>query len=379
MRDDQITDLLRTLEEDRVPDPAFTEHLHATLTGVSHRRGQRWPLVLLAAAGILALAGGAAIGSGLVDLPTTAEATPTPSASTTPTPSASTTASATPRPTASTAAPSPTASNSADPQTPVPTADQATALGVPPGLLPAGSVVVTTGDGIRIREEPSTSAQIVATMAAGDAVYVEATINAGPVSADGYDWYRVAYAGGEDIWPWQDVIPPEATTYVTGWMAAGSATERFVKLADVVCPSEPIRLSVLAFELTYWGRLVCLRDTPITIEGTFGCDGCGGATPGASPTWLADLTQHAPIAGRYRYYPFVRVAVPPDLTAPADRDIVRATLHVDDPAAAGCSYTPDPGSSPPPLLVDAAAVEILCREQLVLESFEVIGTDDFGQ
>ncbi len=101
-------------------------------------------------------------------------------------------------------------------------------------------------------------------------------------------------------------------------------------------------------------------------------------TPGASPTWLADVSQHAPIAGQYRYYPFTRIAVPPDLAPPADRDIVRATLHVDDRAAAGCSYAPDPGSSPAPLVVDPAAVEVFCRERLVLEAFEVTGTDDFG-
>jgi hypothetical protein len=376
MRDDHIRDLLRTLEDDRAPDPAFADELHATLAGMSHRGSRRWRLVLLAAAAVLALAGGAALGSGLIDPPVTAKATPTPFASVAPS------ATETPSPAASVAVPSQSTSPSAAPETPgpTPTPDQATALGLPPGLLPAGSVVRATADGIRIREAPSTNAAIVATAAAGDAIYIEAAISAGPVSADGYDWYQVAYAGGADIWPWQDVVPDEATMYATGWMASGSATERFVRLPEVACPTEPITLSVLAFELTDWERLVCLGDSPITIEGTYGCDRCGGVTPGAEPAWLADqLIGHVPIAGRFMYYPFVRVAIPPDTPVPQDRDIVRATLHVNDPAAETCTYTPDPQGTTPTLDYDPIAIEVYCRERLVLESFEVIGTDDFGQ
>jgi hypothetical protein len=263
---------------------------------------------------------------------------------------------------------------------PSPSAGQATALGLPADVLPAGSVVRATADGIRLREAPSTSAAIVATMGAGDAVLIQAAINAGPVSIDGYDWYEVAYAGGADIWPFQDAIPSAATEYATGWMAAGSATERFVRLPEVTCPTETVTLSVLAFELTDWERLVCLSGASFTIEGTYGCDGCGGVTPGAQPAWLADaLIAHVPVAGRYRSYPFVRIAIPPDVQVPEDRDIIRATLHVDDPAAETCTYRPDPQGTTPTLDYDPIAVRIYCRERLVLESFEVIGTDDFGQ
>lgn len=297
-----------------------------------------------------------------------------------PSPPTSLAASASPtRPAATGAEPTPEPSASPEASTPMPSpsVDQATALGLPPGLLPAGSVVLATADGIRIRESPSTRAGIVATASAGDAVYIESAISAGPVSADGYDWYQVAYAGGADIWPWQDVIPREATMHATGWMAAGSATERFVRLPEVMCPSEPISLSILASELTDWERLVCLRDSPFTIEGTYGCDGCGGVTPGAEPVWLADaLIGHVPIGGAFMYYPFVHVASQPGTPVPQDRDIVRATLHVDDPAAVTCTYTPDPQGTTPTLTYDPIAVQTYCRERLVLESFEVIGHED---
>jgi hypothetical protein len=377
MRDDQIRDLLRTLEDDRVPDPAFADDLHATLAGMSHRRARRWPLVLLAAAAVLALAGGAALGSGLIDPPVTAEATPTPSRP------VEASATATPSPTPSVAAASPTASPSADPQTPAPTRtpDQATALGVPPGLLPPGAVVVTTGEGVRIREEPTTSAEIVATMSAGDSAYVQDVIRAGPFEADGYEWYPIAYAGGEDVWPWQDVAPDGL---VSGWVAAGDDTRRFVDLAEVTCPTEPPTLEVLALELTDWARLVCLSGTTVTLEAADFCrqegfGGCGGTTPGAQPVWLADVTQHAPMVPPGNFgYPFVRVAIPPELL-PAYDDlplgrVLRITLHVDDPVADTCALSAEPDEAG--RTADPEAVRVYCRERMVLESFEDIGEND---
>lgn len=270
----------------------------------------------------------------------------------------------TPSATAATASPTPTVAPSATP-----------GVALPDGLLPAGSVITVTGDGVRIRDEPSLDAEITGTMNAGDAAYVEDSIYPGPVLVDGYAWYRVHYVGGDDVWPWQDLAPDN---YVRGWVAAGSDTERFVELAEVSCPTEDVTLRMLAFELTAWERLVCLHAAPFVVEGTYGCDGCGGVTPGASPTWLADVTQHAPIAGQYRYYPYIGVAVPPGTETPENRDIVRATLRVDDPAADTCTFTPDPEGTVPTLDIDPDAVRIFCREQLVLDAFEVIGTDDFG-
>ena len=78
------------------------------------------------------------------------------------------------------------------------------------------------------------------------------------------------------------------------------------------------------------------------------------------------------------YYPYVQIAIPPDGPVPENRDIIRATLHVDDPAATTCTYTPDPAGTSPTLDYDPIAVQVYCRERLVLESFEVLGTDDFG-
>jgi hypothetical protein len=218
--------------------------------------------------------------------------------------------------------------------------------------------------------------KVIGTMMAGDAAYIENAIDAGPVSADGYDWYRVAYAGGSDVWPFQDVFPGG---YLAGWMAAGDDTQAFAALAEVTCPTSEIDLNTLANVLTAWERLVCIGHEPVTVQGRFGCDGCGGETAGASPAWLADLTQSEIIAAKGNFYPAVGLAIPPDSSVPDAGDVVRATLHLDDAASATCEYAPPTDGDTPPLTFDPVAVKLFCREHLVLDSFEVIGHDDFPE
>lgn len=245
---------------------------------------------------------------------------------------------------------------------------------LPDGLLPAGAVITVSSEVLRIRAKPSLDGKIVNTMKQGDAAYIENAIDAGPVMADGFAWYQVAYAGGRDVWPFQDVFPGG---YVTGWMAAGDDTQPYAVLADVSCPSGEIDLEVLANHMTPWERLVCIASNTITIQGRYGCDGCGGVTPGASPTWLADLSQAPPVAVRGNFYPAVNVAVPPDSTTPDNGDVIRATLHADDPAAASCTFDPPADTADAAFEWNATAVQMFCRERLVLESFEVTGHDKF--
>jgi hypothetical protein len=245
---------------------------------------------------------------------------------------------------------------------------------LPDGMLPAGSVVLVTADAVRIRSAPTTTANVVATMAAGEAAYVLDSLEAGPVRANGYEWYQVEYAGGQDVWPWQDLSPVQAA----GWVAAGGGDGRFLELAEVACPA-PITLERLAFDLTPWGRLVCLDSAPFDVQGTYGCESCDDEPLNAEPGWLADLALHNVLAGQYSYYPFIRIAIPPDLAPPQDRDVIRATLRVDDASARSCTYMPEPDDTGALLELDPIAIQFYCRERLVLDSFEVLGTDDFGR
>jgi hypothetical protein len=290
-------------------------------------------------------------------------------------PAADAAASATPS--ASQAPPSSAAASTSTAPTVSPTATAVaapTAPELPEGLLPAGAVVTVTTEMLRIRSEPGLDGKVVETMSAGDAAYIENAIDAGPVSADGFAWYQVAYAHGRDVWPFQDVAPGG---YVTGWMAAGDAAGPYVTLADVSCPQGPLDLDTLASRLTPWERLVCIGTRSVTIEGRAGCDGCGGVVAGASPTWLADLTQLEYVTAEGNSYPAVGFAVPPDGTVPKDHDVVRATLHVDDPAAATCAFDPPSDSTSARYEYDPVAVQVFCRERLVLDSFKVTGHDSF--
>lgn len=287
--------------------------------------------------------------------PADASSSPTPSASSSAIPTASIGATATSAPTA-TAVPQPSA-----PQ-------------LPKGMLPPGAVIRITVDFVRLRREPSLAGSVVDRMHRSDWAYVENRIDYGPVMADGFAWYRVAYADGRDVWPFQDVFPGG---YETGWMAAGDTDQPYVALAEVSCPAGPITLDTLANHLTPWERLVCLGGKTVTLEGRYGCDGCGGVTPGATPEWLADAAQHEVIAAPGAMYPAVNFAVPPDADVPKVGDLVRLKVTVDDPVAETCAFNPPSDSEAGAYDYDPPAVLLYCRELMVMESVKVTGHDDF--
>ncbi len=271
MRDDQIRGLLHTLEEDRVPDPVFPDDLHRQLTAEERHAPRRWRLVLLAAAAVLALAGGAALGSGLLDMPKTAEASPTPSASggVRPTTTAD--------PAGSPPAPPPSATPSAQ-QTPVESAPAPSTtppdLPPPTDILPPGSVAEVTADGLRVREDATISSDVVATVNAGDLLYLERSNRSlGPTSSDGFEWYRIVHEPGFDSWPLTPPDSPGGLASVMGWVAAESATERFVRLLPTECPGPAVDMRMVV-ELTPYERSACFGGRELTLEGTFGCPYC---------------------------------------------------------------------------------------------------------
>jgi hypothetical protein len=59
---------------------------------------------------------------------------------------------------------------------------------------------------------------------------------------------------------------------------------------------------------------------------------------------------------------------------PAQGSIIRARVHVDDPASASCTGT-WPNANDDLVPVPPATMVLYCREQLVVESYEVIGMD----
>jgi hypothetical protein len=72
-----------------------------------------------------------------------------------------------------------------------------------------------------------------------------------------------------------------------------------------------------------------------------------------------------------RLGPFALRFPPDGVEVPDAASIVRVTGHFDDDAAGDCSVA----LGEPPAPVDAQAADLYCREQFVVESLEVTGTD----
>ena len=122
-------------------------------------------------------------------------------------------------------------------------------------------------------------------------------------------------------------------------------------------------------------RLACFDD-PIVLEGTYGCGGCGGTGgPIGEPAWLAETFEFQQIRVRWGdgNRP-VGLHFPPSGPAtPTEGSIIRVTVHVDDPAAASCTFVW--GLEDPPFTVPETMAISWCQQRLVVDSYEVLGTD----
>ena len=298
------------------------------------------------------------------------------------TPTATAGGSGTPVASATDGSPAPGASTSAS--TPAASAGPTPVVAAPDGILPAGSVVEVTADGLRVREEPSTSSPVLATLPAGEALYILATPNLlGPIEAEGYDWYLVMHA--QDWHGWPEHPPgsgdgPSADPRTSGFVAARSGSESFVALEPVTCPAGTVDIHTI-YAMIPWARLACFGDRQLTFEGTYGCGGCGGLAPGTfAPAWLIhpinfNLLQ-PPYAEGHRAVEILVLRDPPEGPALEDVEpgsVLLVTGHFDDPLAVDCVIAPGgPGEEQP---AHEGAAELLCREQFVVESWEVLGTD----
>lgn len=244
----------------------------------------------------------------------------------------------------------------------------------PDGFLPSGSVARVLVDGLRVRQEPTTSAALVTTLAPGELVAIGHGYlmpDLGPRSADGFTWYPVRSLGIDELPPVGS--PPFEVSPDIGWAAGSDATTPFLELVAPRCTAAEPTLALLQ-SLVEWERLACYGDRSITIEGVYGCGGCGGFQPGTfTPEWLAhpmnlDLLSVEP---QDRIGPFA-LRFPPDIDRPDAASILRVTGHFDDPASSDCVY--EPGDPPNP--IDATSARFSCRTQFVVESFEVLGTDE---
>ena len=244
----------------------------------------------------------------------------------------------------------------------------------PAGILPPGSVGRVTVDALRMREEPTTTAPIVATVGLDGLVGLGFGFGGswGPVEAEGYEWYPAAVLTITDLESATGL--PSGWVSQTGWVAARDETDAFVELLAPRCVEGEPELATLE-GLAPWERLACYGNRTLTLEGVYGCGGCGGVFPGIfEPGWLAyplefDLLSIEP---QDRIGP-IGLHFPPDGAAPPEAgSIIRVMGHFDDPAATECQVSP----GEPPTAVDQLSAELYCRERFVVEDYEVLGTDE---
>ena len=247
-------------------------------------------------------------------------------------------------------------------------------------VLPPGSAIQVRVAELNLRRQPTTSARRVELLERGDLLVVSPSdgiiAGYGPVTADGYTWYPVIKIFDDD--GELDPLPTYpfviGTEFVGGWIATDDRTDRYVRQLAPRCPTTVDLASVSG--MLPAERLACFG-APIVLEGTFGCGGCGGAIAGDfEPAWLAspmnfdflseDVTeQFGPLALRFR---------PAGPARPAAGSIIRVTAHVDDARSTRCSIK-EAGEGDSLLPVDPATAVLVCREQLVVDSYEVLGTD----
>ena len=267
--------------------------------------------------------------------------------------------------------------------TPAASAGPSPVVSAPDSILPVGSIVEVVADGLRLRDAPSTDGAVVATVAAGEVLYLVTSPNTlGPVEGDGYEWYIGMHAPGYTGWPNNPpgFDDPSGDPRAFGWFAAGSAAESFVSLTPARCTDDEVTIRTL-YALTAWERLSCLGDRQLTIEGTFGCGGCGGLAPGTfEPEWLAHPINFnilgPPWAEGHDASESLVLRVPPAVAQLDTADagsVLRVVGHFNDPISTECVIAPGEAGSEVP--ADDAAAEWFCREQFVVESWEIIGTD----
>ena len=267
--------------------------------------------------------------------------------------------------------PSPSAAPTSTPAN----APTSTPIAAPPdGILPVGSLVEVTADGLRIRSGPSAGADLLLRLSAGEIVFVDgegATGSVPPVDADGYAWYPVKYASGYTDWP---IEPDDASEVVRGYIAASDGAGSFVSLLAPTCPTDTALATLVA--TTPYARAACLGEQEIQVEGTFGCPYCDGSAGGdsaAEPAWLVGPTVGTNLlVPSWSTYPpapgSITLAFPPETVGPTpeqEGSIIRVTGRFSDPRSAECRF----GSG------SEVAAEWYCRTRFVVESWEVIGTD----
>lgn len=239
--------------------------------------------------------------------------------------------------------------------------------------------LASTVDGLRLRIGPDLEAPALVfpcnpAVACNDPVTMndgwKALALAGPVAEDGYDWYLVLL----------DPVHPGSAHL--GWAATPHSGDPWLVPAEYECPDGAVDLET-AISMTAVPLLYCSGDEPLTFDGYvvqgFGCNVMGTF----EPDWLAhpcaNMSYISPVAATdgagllFLHYPAPGVTNP-TLELDAAQH-VRITGHFDDPAAQGCSISPDDEPEIAMTARDAIADVAVCRMRFVVTEVVVDPTN----
>lgn len=279
----------------------------------------------------------------------------------------------------------PTASvTDAPPSTDAPVAPSPTAA-PDPGLtsdmqrmpwLPLGQWATVTADNLRVRYVPSLDTNLDSVVATVDAGTNLLVVGAGAISAEGFEWYEVAYdaAVGEDGY-----VHGIGIGFVAG--ATSTGDEQFIALGDESCPEAPVDVVTLA-GLTDWALAHCETGSLVGLEGMLNQPIHGPITPFSyEPEWLWFgpwyLTDPDGVRAAFTMTSWsIGLRFPPGLDPSALRrgDLVRVDGHVRDPAASGCRMIGrGEEGAPEPSEAQQQQLRLECSAAFVVDAIEVTG------
>ena len=250
-------------------------------------------------------------------------------------------------------------------------------------VLPPGSAVEVLVAELNLRRQPTTSARRVEILKRGDLLVVSpsdyASAGYGPIEANGYTWYPVikidVFDGDGELDPLPTNPVPPGAELVSGWIAADDGDGPLRAAGRAPLPDDrrprqrhracsPPSASPASVRRSCWRARSAAAAAAAPIAGEF------------EPAWLA-----SPMNFDFLSEDVVRAVRAARAPLPAERpgapgagSIIRVTVHVDDARSARCSIR-EFGDDDVLVAVDSATAVYVCREQLVVDSYEVLGTD----
>jgi hypothetical protein len=242
--------------------------------------------------------------------------------------------------------------------------------GPTPPTIGLDTVVRTTVNGLRLREQPTTGASSLGTLANGAQSYVVD----GPVAGDGYSWYLLAglgipqYSGCSGPM----ITDPWVCPVWFGWAAAASPDgDTWLAEDELDCPAWPENAT---YDITYGVQriayLACYGDEERTLTGFYPLipddAGLGGACAGVPDSlgWIGCNLgyEHVNPSATDPYGSGFVFSVDGTAVPMPDRgQWVRLSGRFDHPAAADCTFGDPPIRS-----------VLQCRAQFVVERAEVV-------